>query len=53
MLVEADRSRGWAIGFHYTERPDGVVVVHRRDQDGIEQHRLYQGAIEFRLEPLA
>lgn len=52
-IVEADRTRGFAIGLHY-ESVDGVdgrvgrrVISH--DDDGIAQHRLYQGRIIFRL----
>jgi hypothetical protein len=52
LIVEADRRRGWAIGFHYTEYPDRLVA-HKTDDNGIEQHRLYRGTIRFQLEPLS
>lgn len=51
-VVEADRRRGWAVGFHYTVDGD-TTTVHRYDENGVAQHRFYEGEIAFRLEPLS
>jgi hypothetical protein len=52
-IVEADRTKGWAVGLHYTEDNRGRATFHPADENGVAQHRFYEGRITFRLERVA
>jgi hypothetical protein len=47
-IVEADRVRGWAKGFHWRVE-DGQVKKVTHDDNGVTVHRLYEGRITFKL----